>query len=321
MKLILIYPISIIVLLLGVSTPAPALALDVMSFNIQFLANFKAKRNDDLARIMEPYDLVLVQELVAPPSDGVYPDGEAYTADKEATAFFDAMSAVGFSWVLSPEDTGTGPAIHKKSSATEWWVAFFKPGALEIATDLPSGFLADDRSDHADYERVPYAFGFKVIGGSDMVIISTHLQPGKSSSDARRRAHEINAIADWIDRNESADPERDYIILGDMNIKDCGELAQVMPTGFVSLNDQCQPTNTSQNDPRPYDHVMYRPATSGDEIDAGSFLVMDLIEAARPLWPTGEPYPGDPYDHNAFRTRYSDHHPVTFEISVVPDDD
>ena len=35
------------------------------------------------------------------------------------------------------------------------------------------------------------------------------------------------------------DGERDFIILGDMNIQDCDELAQATPTGFVSLNDEC----------------------------------------------------------------------------------
>ncbi len=40
-------------------------------------------------------------------------------------------------------------------------------------------------------------------------------------------------------------------------------------------------------------------------------------------WPTSAgAYPGDPYRHNDFRTRYSDHHPVVFNIRTGgPDDD
>ena len=35
-------------------------------------------------------------------------------------------------------------------SATEWWVASYRAGRIASALDLPSGFLAADRSDHAD---------------------------------------------------------------------------------------------------------------------------------------------------------------------------
>src|SRR5687767_11557374 len=58
--------------------------VSVVSFNIQFLGNFKSRRNAELARLLAPHDLVFVQELVAPPYPGRFPDGSPFKPDKEA---------------------------------------------------------------------------------------------------------------------------------------------------------------------------------------------------------------------------------------------
>ena len=50
--------------------------------------------------------------------------------------------------------------------------------------------------------------------------------------------------------------------------------------------------------------------------------VIDLIEDMRPFWDEANgDYPGDPYDHNAFRGYYSDHHPVVFKLNIPSADD
>jgi len=189
-------------LILLAATGAPGLAasrssIRVISFNIQFLGSSRDRRNEDLADMLAPYDLVIVQELVAPPFPGAFPDGSDLRPDDEARQFFEAMDAKGFDFVLSEEDTGSGPQNHLNSTATEWFVAFYKPRRVAPADDLPHGFLATDRSDNPDYERVPYAFGFRA-GKADMVFISVHLQPGGSSPDESRRAHELSTIFSWI---------------------------------------------------------------------------------------------------------------------------
>jgi hypothetical protein len=293
---------------------------DVVSFNIQFLGNFKDKRNTTLAEILEPYDLIFVQELVAPPYGGQYPGGSPYKVDVESQAFFEAMKARGFEYVLSPEDTGTGEKIHKNTSATEWWVAFYKPENITPDMSLPNGFLASDRSDNDNYERVPYAFGFNFENAGDLVFISTHLKPGTGRSDAARRGVELGTIYDYVLANDNE--EKDFILLGDMNIKNCKELKLATPPEFLSLNHKCMPTNTSQKSPRPYDHVMYRPQFSNNEIDTEFGLeVIDLVEAVRPHWNDAVAFPGDPYDHNEFRKLFSDHHPILFRIRKGVDDD
>ena len=53
-------------------------------------------------------------------------------------------------------------------------------------------------------------------------------------------------IAEWIDIADST--EKDFLILGDLNIYSFQELLLALPPGFVSLNDECHRTNTNIND-------------------------------------------------------------------------
>ena len=109
-----------------------------------------------------------------------------------------------------------------------------------------------------------------------------------------------------------------------MNIEHVAELEAVTPPGFVSLNDQCDKTNTATKRNKPYDHILYRPAARPelDEVDETfDFQVIDLIDAMRPAWRDTGPYPGDPYNGNLFAQYYSDHHPVLFRLIVPLRDD
>lgn len=301
-------------------TIAPAAAqeqISVVSFNIQFLGQSRSRDNGALAELLADYDLVFVQEVIAPPYDGEFPDGDAFRPNPRVAAFFDLMSENGFEYVMSPEDTGRSLTNHSNGTNTEWFVAFYRPDRVSPATDLPWGFLADDVTAHPDFDRVPFAFPFRA-GGADLVFISVHLRPGRGASNAERRAQELDAIWRWI-RNRRGG-ERDYVILGDMNLETCDELAEVLPRGAVSLNHACEATNTNVRGPKPYDHVMFRTAFTAAEI-GDAFEVVDLIEAMRPSWSSTRRYPGDPYNHNAFRQRYSDHHPVVFSVRTDVEDD
>jgi endonuclease/exonuclease/phosphatase family metal-dependent hydrolase len=294
--------------------------LTICSFNIQFLGSSKKRDDETLSQILKDFDIVVVQELVAPPTDGNYPDGKKYSADPEAAEFFKAMQDKGFVYHLSEEDTGTNNKIHTSGTSTEWWVAFYKPQSVEYANDLPCGFLADDRSNNKDFERVPYAFAFRTPNDSvNFVLISVHLKPGKNKSDKKRRSQELSAIAKWIDKNDSQ--EKDFIILGDMNIQNVNELVAVTPDGFVSLNDECYATNTNLKKPKPYDHVMYNPVHT-DEIDTQKDIhVIALVEAVKPYWKSKKvAFPGKPYKHNLFRKYYSDHNPIVFNMSTSGSD-
>ncbi|NQV28785.1 MAG: hypothetical protein HQ518_30905 [Rhodopirellula sp.] len=89
----------------------------------------------------------------------------------------------------------------------------------------------------------------------------------------------------------------------------------------LSLNDECRPTNTNVNGPKPYDQVMFN-TTYTREIDQNYDMhVVNLVEELRDNGHSTEPYPGAPYNHNAFRAAYSDHHPVVFRLTVPTNDD
>jgi endonuclease/exonuclease/phosphatase family metal-dependent hydrolase len=296
--------------------------ITICSFNIQFLGQFRSRENGMLADLLAGYDVVVVQELVAPPYPGTFPDGTPYTPDGEAAKFFDEMKSRGFEHALSEEDTGTGDRIHLNSSATEWWVTFYKPSRVKPAGGtIPRGFLTQDRSNHPDYERVPYAFAFRSVPPLretvDFVLISVHLQPDSGPAARARRKHELASIAAWISAREAESLERDYIVLGDMNIENAAELADATPAPFMSLNDECRPTNSQKT--KPYDHVMFRPGPTR-EIDRGfDMVVVDLVAETKSRWQAAgrtEIFPGDPYEHDAFRQRFSDHMPIVFRIAV-----
>lgn len=304
------------------STPAQtAVSLDICSFNIQFLGSSKERDNVSLAWAVSECEIVAIQELVAPPFPGQFPDGSPYKPDPQSAAFFQEMDKLGYAYVLSEEDTGTGERLHVNSSSTEWWAVFYKAEWVEIADTLPMGFLADDRSDHPDYERVPYAFPFRTRDGkSDFVLINVHFKPGDGPSERARRKEELNAIFRWIDGVDER--EGDFIILGDMNFKNRAEIEDILPEPWLSLNDEAKATNTNINGPKPYDHILFRPQKSREIDRAFDFKVLDLIQSMGKRWRRSEAYPGDPYDHNRFRRYFSDHHPIMFRWhSASADDD
>ena len=296
-------------------------AITICSFNIQFLGNSTKRDNEALVQLLHDFDVVVVQELVSPPYVGFFPEGSPFKPDAESAAFFDLMQAAGFSYHLSEEDTGTGDNIHRNGSSTEWWVAFYKPEILSIDTNIPHGFLADDRSNNSIYERVPYAFGFTTCDNRlDFSLISVHLKPGDGSADLFRRKQEFEGVFSWIAKQDSV--EKDFFVLGDMNFKNCEEIAQTTLSTYKSLNDECIPTNTNVNGPKPYDNVFYRPIYSTELDSLFDMQVLDLVSTLDPTWDTlNGVYPGKPYNHNVFRQYYSDHHPVSFRLWVGKDDD
>ena len=306
----------------GIETAAAG-KISVCTFNIMWLGHYTKKDDAALAALLSRFDLAIIQEMTAPPIDGIYPDGAAYQADPQAAAFYNAMISKGFSAILSPEDTGPKDEIHNAGSGTEWFIAFYKSETLAPATDLPQGFLDEDRSNHPVYQRVPYAFAFRTKSGNDFVVISVHLVPGDKDDDEIRRQKELNSIFGWIEDNNDA--EKDFIILGDMNIYNEEELNSNLPEGWLSLNDECRTTTTSldsDGNGKPYDQIIFNLENSGNDIDENfDCSPIDLIKSMRPFWTGPGLYPGDPYEHNLFKQYYSDHLPLEFKIKAVADDD
>ena len=295
-------------------------SLTICSFSILSLGNTKSKENKALAYTLKDYDIVVIQGLVAPPYPIKFPDGRPAKPTNEAKDFFNAMLTHGFEYELSPEDTGPGEKIHKNNESTEWWVAFYKPNRVTIAPDLPGGYLAGDRSNHADYERVPYAFAFRTFKNNlDFILISTHLNAGTSERDKLRRKHELKSIKSWIETKNKV--EKDFIILGNMNIENTTELTEVIPFGLKSLNDECRPTTTNLDYPRPHNHIMYNPLQTEEINEEFGIVIIDLKKDLQELWRKDDPYPGAPYDPNRFTKYYSAYQPIVFRLNIPKNDD
>ena len=108
-RLVLAFVTGVTALLGQQPATAVGATLEVCSFNIQFLGNSKRRKNTTLADLLKDCDIAVIQELVSPPFAGTFPDGTAFKPDPESAAFFEAMEPLGFKFVLSAEDTGTGP--------------------------------------------------------------------------------------------------------------------------------------------------------------------------------------------------------------------
>lgn len=280
--------------------------LTVCSFNIKFLGNYRDKDNVALAALLKNYDLVVVQELIAPP--------EATPADttrSRARKFFDAMAAQGYSHVLSDSDTGPR-TLGTNTTQSEWFVTFFKPNKVSPANDLPHGFIGRPLSEHPAFKRVPYATGFRTRDGHfDFVLVSVHLEPEKVDV----RAGEFRAINAWLQEQYRTQPERDLIVLGDCNLQSKAELTADTPANFVSLNDDCVRTNVARGSAKPFDHVFFNPQHTTEIDRTYGFKVVDLVEAMRP----GRPL--TTAEQNQFFSVYSDHHPVVFQFKIPSRDD
>lgn len=291
--------------------------LNICSFNIQFLGHFKDRNNEFLAEVLSPFDIVVIQEMVAPPIDGVYPNGLAYKQDLESASFVQEMAKRGFQYWLSEEDTGPS-RNHLASTASEWWISFYRPDKVIPDSSRAFGFLSKIRAGNPTFERVPYAFPFSSLdGSSNFTLISAHLRPGDRSEDFLKRSQEINGVVDWIQKQ--TETNKDFYLLGDCNIYGEKELQPFHEKGFSSLNNQCLSTNTKmyedESKGKPYDHVFYAEHSTEDIIPS-SFTVVNLFGLVQKAGMTFTPY-----DHDQFRTSFSDHVPISYQIVTGKDSD
>ena len=68
---------------LALSSLSQTYPLKICSFNIQFLGQSKVRDDVALANLIKDYDVVVVQELIAPPYPGTFPDGTPFQPDPE----------------------------------------------------------------------------------------------------------------------------------------------------------------------------------------------------------------------------------------------
>ena len=240
--------------------------LNICSFNIQFLGNFKNKDNATLSKILKLYDIVVIQELVAPPFPGKFADKTPYKVDEESKAFYTEMKKQGFACWLSNEDTGP-TNNHVNSTASEWWIVFYKTSKVRGDSTRFHGFVSQPLVANPNQDRVSFVFPFKSVkGNSTFSLIPVHLNPGDSKDDYSRRQVEFNYLFNWT--KKQTERNKDFIILGDCNIYEASEFVPFKKLDFYSLNEKCKSTNTkiyeSKEKGKPYDHVFYNTHSKED---------------------------------------------------------
>lgn len=295
--------------------------LNICSFNIQFLGHFKERENAVLAEILKDHDIVVVQEMVTPPVAGKYPNGTAYKKDTESAAFVAEMKKKGFSFWLSEDNTGP-KKNHTATTGNEWWIVFYKSATVVPDSTRFYGFVSQPLAMNENYQRVPYAFPFKSKDGkSNFTLVPVHLQPGNSSDQKEIRKKELNGIFTWV--TKQTEKNKDFYILGDCNIYDQSEFISYKTSDIMSLNEDCQSTNTKKYESatkgQPYDHVFYR-SFSNEDLLKNSFEVIDLKQEIIDNSQPGQ-FVLEPYVHDDFRTKFSDHVPVSFQIISGKDTD
>ncbi|MFM7661211.1 MAG: endonuclease/exonuclease/phosphatase family protein [Bacteroidota bacterium] len=293
--------------------------LSICSFNIQFLGNFKNKDNVTISKILKPFDIVVIQELVAPPFPGKFPNNTPYKVDEESKAFYNEMKKQGFACWLSTEDTGP-TNNHVNSTASEWWVIFYKTSKVRGDSTRFHGFVSQPLTKNANQDRVSYVFPLKTIkGNSTFSLIPVHLNPGDSKNDYARRQVEFNYLFNWT--KKQTELNKDFIILGDCNVYEASEFQHFRKLDFYTLNDKCKATNTkiyeSKEKGRPYDHIFYNSYLKQDIVE-NSFEVHDL--KAQVMKVNGNNVI-EPYNHDDFRAKYSDHLPISFKLITGKDTD
>jgi len=295
--------------------------LKICSFNIQFLVHFQTRENAVLADVVKNNDIVVVQEMVAAPVDGFYPDGTPYKADKESGAFVTEMTKRGFSYWMSTEDTGP-TKNHTPTTASEWWIVFYKKEKVLPDTVRCHGFVSQPLVANATFDRVPYAFPFKAVHGkSNFTLVSVHLHPDDGKADVVERKAELDYLMSWM--TSLKESNKDVYVLGDCNIYDQKEFVDYKTKHITSLNEACVSTNSlkygNAAKGEPYDHVFYT-SYSNEDLIKNSFNVIDLKAEILKLVPAGT-YQLDPYVHDDFRTKFSDHLPVSFKLLTGKDTD
>lgn len=306
----------LLIFALGISFVTVGETLSVCSFNIKWLGYSEERDNVVLGRVLSIYDVIVIQEIVAPPYTGQFPNGDSYKPDPEVAVFFDEMTRVyGYAFLLSEKDTGPGGKINDNSSRTEWYAVFYDPTKLEVASDLPTKFLPADVTADEVFDRIPYAFSLRHRStGFDFTLVSVHLKTG--SSHSQKRALELDAISAWVVEQQTG--ETHYVILGDMNFDDCEEIRLIVPDEFLFLNPDengiCLGTNTGLGKRHPYDNVLLSAAFPWDR--EFRMKVIDLVTGLSALWnPFGEPI-DSAYDKYGFVKMFSDHNPIVFRIEV-----
>lgn len=265
-----------------VAPPVAPQTIKIASFNIQMLGQSKLRDAEvmrTLASIVRQFDLVAIQE-VRSSSDSILPNFLSFINDDTYTYDYLISGRLG------------------RSSSKEQYAFVYNFKTVSI---IPGNtYVVDDPEDV--FEREPYVAYFR-SGGFDFKAVNVHLKPEHVSQ-------ELSGLSNVIDSLFDSYPEKDILVLGDMNADGAyfneDGLVSALPewTQLIGNNEDTTVAASSNT----YDRIMARAATVNSEYTGNAGVYRWDAEFG--------------VTDRDFIKKVSDHYPVFAEFRVdLPDDD
>lgn len=267
---------------------APAAALRPLrlgAWNIEFFGNRAdpPRTDEDMQAVAEFIRSMDVQALAVCEVDGAGP-------------LKDLCRRLGPSWKFV---IGTSGQLGQEGQIAPGFV--WDDTRLELVV---AGELEELRRDGL-FHRVPVMAAFRCRGGGvDFRMVAVHFKAGREDEDFTKRRGEAEALRAYLGRLVADGSEdNDIVVVGDFNHDQKAAEADIWSAGsFASL--LIGRGRSIIHFDRQIDHIV--PLSTFEEVDKRSFRIENK-EGLR--------------DMEAWRKTYSDHFPVTVELSAVPDDD
>ena len=250
--------------------------ITVATFNVQNLGRDKAYQVPNVARIVEQFDIVAIQEVMN------YDNGT-----KGKLAIEAIVDSLGNNWnfIISDEANGTESAANSNSLYTfEFYAFIWNTNKIELINNSAllwneeANPIAELTEQERQFDREPYFASFKSVQGNlDFTLISFHAAaPGKSwRDDEIKRLKIVYEYVQDLDANQN-----DIFLCGDFNTPvnkgDWDTLKSVSSmTHILSKDDKTTvDKSTGKLSNNQYDTFWYQSAYTGEDIVAGSGQVL-----------------------------------------------
>jgi len=234
----------------------------IATFNIKWFGSGDKRDNKTLVNVLikNNIDIVLIQEQVAPGTDGNWQSSKTKEVPSALKDFVSQLVPQKYCYLDSQWKTGQR-FLESNSTQSEMYAVLYNPYKVTINTSNCT--FIETNLISSIFSRVPYNFRFNFNQGENSLIfnlISVHLKP--NADKKKERNEEFKAIYRFININVNLLKVKNptltfspYIILGDTNIEDNKELTDHLNVmnDYISLNTACTPTNLIKT--KPYDHV------------------------------------------------------------------
>ena len=267
------------------AAPVALRPLRVGAWNLEFFGNRAdpPRTGEDVQAVAEFIRAMDVQALAVCEIDGAKP-------------MKDLCGRMGPDWKFV---IGTSGQLGQEGQIAPGFV--WDDTRLEL---VAAGELDELRRDGL-FHRVPVMAAFRCRGGGpDFRMVAVHFKAGREDEDLAKRRGEAEGLRAYLGRLVAeAGEDNDIVVVGDFNHDQAAPEAEIWTGGSFASVLTGRGRSIIHFD-RQIDHIV--PLGTFEEVDKRSFRIHNK-EGLR--------------DMEAWRKTYSDHFPVTVELSALPDDD